>query len=107
MTNHKQDSDLTLVLGGTGKTGRRVAHRLRELGGRVRVGSRRGQPSFDWNDRSGWDDALDGVTSAYLVYYPDVAFPGADEVLGAFASAATTNGVERVVLLRAAARRKP
>jgi uncharacterized protein YbjT (DUF2867 family) len=36
MTNFQ----LTLVLGGTGKTGRRVAERLRALGRPVRIGSR-------------------------------------------------------------------
>ena len=38
----------TLVLGGTGKTGRRVVERLRERGLPVRIGSRSGVPRFDW-----------------------------------------------------------
>lgn len=42
---------LTLVLGGTGKTGRRVAQRLAARGLPVRVGSRTGYPPFDWEDR--------------------------------------------------------
>ena len=40
----------TLVLGGTGKTGRRVVERLRAKGVAVRVGSR--SLPFDWNDDS-------------------------------------------------------
>jgi phosphoglycerate dehydrogenase-like enzyme len=36
-TNQK---DLTLVLGGTGKTGRRVAEQLKALGVPTRIGSR-------------------------------------------------------------------
>ncbi len=38
----------TLVLGGTGKTGRRVVERLEARGLPVRVGSRSGEPPFDW-----------------------------------------------------------
>ena len=37
----------TLVLGGTGKTGRRVVERLSARGLPVRVGSRSGEPRFD------------------------------------------------------------
>ena len=38
----------TLVLGATGKTGRRVVERLRRRGLDVRAGSRSGPPPFDW-----------------------------------------------------------
>jgi uncharacterized protein YbjT (DUF2867 family) len=41
----------TLVLGGNGKTGRRVVERLAARGLPVRVGSRSGTPAFDWRDR--------------------------------------------------------
>lgn len=75
MTN----SDLTLVLGGTGKTGRRVAQRLRALDRPVRIGSRAGDPPFDWTDRATWPGSLAGVHTAYLTYQPDLAFPGAVE----------------------------
>ncbi|MEM6557249.1 MAG: NmrA family transcriptional regulator, partial [Pseudomonadota bacterium] len=40
---------LTLVLGGTGKTGRRVVERLKAGGHAVRIGSRSAVPSFDWD----------------------------------------------------------
>ena len=63
----------TLVLGGTGKTGRRVAQRLEARGRPVRIGSRSGEPPFDWEDRSTWATALHGVGSAYVSYYPDLA----------------------------------
>jgi uncharacterized protein YbjT (DUF2867 family) len=89
----------TLVLGGTGKTGRRVAERLRALDRPVRVGSRRGTPPFDWDDRSTWAGALQGVGSAYIAYYPDLAFPGAADAIGAFSRAAVASGVRRLVLL--------
>ncbi len=51
----------TLVLGGTGKTGRRVAERLAARGLPVRLGSRSGQPPFDWEDRATWAPALVGA----------------------------------------------
>jgi uncharacterized protein YbjT (DUF2867 family) len=89
----------TLVLGGTGKTGRRVVERLRALERPVRVGSRSGTPPFDWEDRSTWAPALLGAGSAYVSYYPDLAVPGAVETVGSFAKVAVASGVSRLVLL--------
>jgi uncharacterized protein YbjT (DUF2867 family) len=40
-----------LVIGGAGKTGRRVAERLTGRGVPVRLASRSSEPSFDWEDR--------------------------------------------------------
>jgi uncharacterized protein YbjT (DUF2867 family) len=40
----------TLIPGGTGKTGRRVAERLTTRGLPVRIASRSGAPPFDWAD---------------------------------------------------------
>jgi uncharacterized protein YbjT (DUF2867 family) len=91
--------DLTLVLGGTGKTGSRVARRLREHGRSVRIASRHGDPGFDWNDSGTWPGVLAAVTAAYVVYYPDLGFPGAADTVGAFARAAVGHGVDRLVLL--------
>ena len=88
----------TLVLGGTGKTGRRVVERLRTLGLPSRVGSRSGEPPFDWEDRSTWAPVLEGVGSAYISHYLD-ALPGAAETVGSFAELAVANGVRRQVLL--------
>jgi uncharacterized protein YbjT (DUF2867 family) len=88
----------TLVLGGTGKIGRRVVERLTTRGLPVRIGSRSGEPRFDWEDRSTWDPALDGVGSAYVSHYWD-AIPGAAEMLGLFADLAVESGVPRLVLL--------
>jgi uncharacterized protein YbjT (DUF2867 family) len=89
----------TLVLGGTGKTGRRVAERLAARGRPVRIGTRSGTPAFDWNDRSTWAPALEGAGAAYISYYPDVAIPGAAEIVGSFAELAVKSGVPRLVLL--------
>ena len=59
------DAPLTLVLGGTGKTGRRVVERLGARGIPTRVGSRAGVPRFDWDDRRTWAPALTGVGAIY------------------------------------------
>jgi uncharacterized protein YbjT (DUF2867 family) len=91
--------DTILVLGGTGKTGRRVTERLTALGVPVRVGSRSGEPPFDWEKPETWAPALRGVKSAYISYYPDLAVPGAVEVVGSFARLAVNEGVPRLVLL--------
>jgi uncharacterized protein YbjT (DUF2867 family) len=91
--------DTTLVLGGTGKTGRRVTERLTALGVPVRIGSRSGEPPFDWEKPDTWAPALRGVKSVYISYYPDLAVPGAVEVVGSFARLAVEKGVPRLVLL--------
>jgi len=89
----------TLVLGGRGKTGRRVAQRLTAMGQPTRIGSRAGQPPFDWEDASTWAPVLDGADAVYISYYPDVAAPGAVEIVGAFARLAVSRDVPRLVLL--------
>jgi uncharacterized protein YbjT (DUF2867 family) len=89
----------TLVLGGTGKTGRRIVDRLTARGLPVRVGSRSAPIPFDWEDESSWGPALDGVRAAYISYFPDLAIPGAPEAVRAFADLALERGVRRLVLL--------
>ena len=89
----------TLVLGGTGKTGRRVAERLAARGLPVRVGSRSEEPPFDWEDRATWAPALSGVGAVYLTYYPDLAVPGAVDAVRSLVDLAVERGVQRLVLL--------
>lgn len=89
----------TLILGGTGKTGRRLAERLTAQGLPVRIGSRSAAPAFDWQDKTSWAPALAGVGAVYISYYPDLAVPGAAEAVGAFAELAVERGVIRLVLL--------
>jgi uncharacterized protein YbjT (DUF2867 family) len=98
MIRHKQE-ETTLVLGGTGKTGRRVVEQLRARGLPVRVGSRSGDPPFDWQDQATWAPVLDGARQIYAAYYPDIAVPGAAEVVSSFADLAVRSGVPRLVLL--------
>lgn len=95
----RKSKALTLVLGGTGKTGRRVADRLKAMGETVRIGSRSAVPSFDWDKAASWEDALKGATAAYITYAPDLAFPGAADAIRAFVTQAKRAGVQRVVLL--------
>jgi uncharacterized protein YbjT (DUF2867 family) len=89
----------TLVLGGTGKTGRRVAEGLAARGVPVRIGSRSGEPPFDWEDESSWAPALEGVRAVYISYYPDIAAPGAVELTRSLAELAMEKGVRRMALL--------
>lgn len=88
-----------LILGASGKTGRRIVEKLRARQLAVRLGSRNAQPSFDWNDPTTWTAALDGVSAVYLSYYPDLAMPGAPEAIEAFTQQALASGVRRLVLL--------
>ncbi|MFC5745514.1 NmrA family transcriptional regulator [Actinomadura rugatobispora] len=97
--NTRNANGTTLVLGGRGKTGRRVVERLEALGLPVRVGSRAGTPPFEWKDRSTWGPVLEGVGAVYLAYYPDLTVPGAVEDVGALSAAALEAGAGRIVLL--------
>ena len=88
-----------LVLGGTGKTGRRIAAGLEAKGVPVRIGSRAAMPSFDWNNEAGWDACLQDVEAAYISYAPDLAMPGATDSIQAFVDRAKRHSVRRLVLL--------
>jgi uncharacterized protein YbjT (DUF2867 family) len=98
-TENAQQTKTTLVLGGTGKTGRRVAERFKTRRLPTRVGSRSGEPPFDWEDRTTWAPALSGVGSVYVTYYPDLAVPGSVEAVRSFAELAVESRVRRLVLL--------
>jgi len=86
-----------LILGGTGKTGRRLARRLSEADQDVRVASRSGAVRFDWDDDATWDPALTGTAGVYIVppalrldWWPDI-----ERLL----DRARKQGVSRAVLL--------
>lgn len=98
MTTERQQQQI-LVLGGTGKTGRRIVARLQGQGVPVRVGSRSAQQPFDWTDRATWAPILRDVNAVYISYYPDLGEPGALEAVSAFTDLAVTAGVSRLVLL--------
>lgn len=88
-----------LVLGGTGKTGRRIIERLNKLGKSYRVGSRNAHFPFDWEEPTTWDQALEGIDILYITFQPDLAVPGAVDAIKALTSLAKQKGVQKMVLL--------
>ena len=88
-----------LVIGGTGKTGHRVVSNLTKKGHNVRIGTRKNNPAFDWDDPSTFAPAMRGMDKAYIVYYPDLAVPGAKEAIEKVTKAAIAEGLKKVVLL--------
>lgn len=88
-----------LIIGSTGKTGSRVAAKLEAMNLPVRHGTRRADIPFDWEDDSTWASALEGVSKAYVTYFPDLAFPGAVEKVAALCEVAKTTGLDHIVLL--------
>ncbi|MEM9648349.1 MAG: NAD(P)H-binding protein [Bacteroidota bacterium] len=88
-----------LVLGGKGKTGRRVAEQLTNLGHNVRIGSRSETPAFDWDRPQTWEEALEGMDRVYITFQPDLAVPGAFEAIQGLVEAAKRHQIEKVVLL--------
>ncbi len=98
-TNTTSSSELVLVLGATGKTGRRIVSSLEKLGVPVRQGSRSASPSFDWNNSATWDESLEGVTKIYINYAPDLAMPGATDAISELVRRARAAEVKHLVLL--------
>ncbi|VEG58591.1 putative nucleoside-diphosphate sugar epimerase [Mycolicibacterium aurum] len=86
-------TDTILVLGATGKTGRRISARLRVHGTPVRAASRSSETPFDWSEPEGWDAVLDGVAAVYIVA-PEVVGPTHE-----FVARAEAAGVRHLVLL--------
>jgi len=96
-----------LVIGATGKTGRRITSRLTELGHPVRAGARTPAPPregvepvhFDWYDPSTYGPALDGVDRVHVI--PPAGRLDHAPHVAAFLAAARDAGVGRVVLMTA------
>lgn len=88
-----------LVIGGTGKTGRKVVAGLKRQHQNVRIGTRSNDPAFDWDDPSTWPNALEGMDKVYIVYYPDLAVPGAYDAIKGLTAEAKKAGVKKAVLL--------
>ncbi|MEO0437022.1 MAG: NAD(P)H-binding protein [Pseudomonadota bacterium] len=99
MQSTTSNTNQFLIIGGTGKTGRRVAERLKKSGYSVRVGSRSAEPKFDWNLEETWAPCLEGVEAVYITYAPDLAMPGATDAIRALTKLAVACGVKRLVLL--------
>ncbi|WP_353778726.1 NAD(P)H-binding protein [Winogradskyella sp. 3972H.M.0a.05] len=88
-----------LVIGGTGKTGKRIVNLLQQLDHNVRVGSRGGHPAFDWHNSEGWSEAVKGMDAIYITYQPDLAVPGALEAIETLVKVSKRNNVKKLVLL--------
>lgn len=91
--------NITLVIGSTGKTGRRIVRKLQALGHAVREGSRQSSPPFDWSDPSGWARSLEGVSRVYVAFSPDLAAPSAPPAIEHLTRLAREAGVSKLVLL--------
>jgi uncharacterized protein YbjT (DUF2867 family) len=91
-----------LILGGTGKTGRRIGRRLQAAGHPVRTAARTaGDIPFDLDNPGTWAPALDGVTAAYLLE-PDLRASVEHRArIPRFVADAVAAGVRRLVLLSA------
>ena len=99
MTQNMHQPPLVLVLGGTGKVGRRIVARLTAREVPVRIGARSAAPAFDWNAPATWPGVLNGVQNVFISYAPDLAVPGASQAVAEFTAQAAAQGVARVVLL--------
>jgi uncharacterized protein YbjT (DUF2867 family) len=84
-----------LLLGGKGKTGRRVVAQLEAKGVPVRPASRSSERRFDWYDESTWTGVASWTRTAYLA--PPVGPTGLAQACR-FVKHATENGLRRVVL---------
>ena len=89
----------TLIIGKQGKTGHRVEERLIAAGYETRAVSRSTTPSFDWLKPETWLDAMQGCTTAYVCFQPDLAVPGAQEAITEFVRQAKIAGIHHIVLL--------
>jgi uncharacterized protein YbjT (DUF2867 family) len=88
-----------LIIGASGKVGRRVVANLAAMNRATRPASRRTALPFDWQDRSNWAEHFAGVETAFVSYYPDLASPqGADDI-AALVEIAKAAGLRRMVLL--------
>ena len=99
MTTTRSDGQLTVIVGGNGKTGRRVAERLLKRGRRVRAVSPSSPVRFNWNDDTTWAAAVAGARDLYLTYHPDLAVPGAADQVQRLTGVAAEAGVRKIVLL--------
>ena len=91
-----------LILGGTGKTGRRIASRLTSAGHTVRTAGRTGgDVRLDLDDPATHAPALDGIDAAYLIEPSLDAGDRNPPRMAALVDAAVNAGVSRLVMLSA------
>jgi uncharacterized protein YbjT (DUF2867 family) len=92
-------SNKILVLGSTGKTGKRVFNKLQQLNADAIPASRNSAIPFDWYDQSTWEKALNGINKVYITFQPDLAIPQSLEIIKAFVTTAKNAGIKKLVLL--------
>ena len=88
-----------LIIGGNGKTGRRVDLLLKEQGIATRPVSRSTPIPFDWSRPDGWGAVMEGARKAYVTFQPDLAVAGSTEAIAEFSRQALGKGIEHIVLL--------
>ena len=89
--NYTSETKPILVLGGSGKTGRRVVERLAHAGFRRARAAAPASRRSTGTTRDTWAPVLHGVGSVYVQHYLD-ALPGAAEIIGNFAELAVASG---------------
>lgn len=88
-----------LVIGGNGKTGRKLNKKLIASGIETRVVSRSSEIPFDWTQPKTWATAVEGMNAVYITFQPDLAVPGSQEAIQGFTDLAIRMGISRIVLL--------
>ncbi|MFJ5265594.1 NAD(P)H-binding protein [Streptomyces sp. NPDC088387] len=86
-----------VLLGGSGKTGRRLTMTLEEQGHPAVVASRNSPARFDWHDTSTWQPVVTGADGVFIVG-PGSARDWSGQ-LTAFLEVADAAGVQHAVLL--------
>ncbi|MGN7788002.1 NmrA family NAD(P)-binding protein [Niabella sp. 22666] len=92
-------SNRILVTGYTGKTGSRVYTALMNNHADVRGVSRNSVIPFDWYHEDTWAHALAGIDKVYITFQPDLAVPGATDIIQRFVQACRMAGIQYLVLL--------
>ena len=92
-------SNKILVLGSTGKTGKRIADKLEQLKCPVVRASRNATPSFNWDEPDNWSQLLKDIDQVYISFQPDLAVPHAAEKIRLFTEKAREQKVRKLVLL--------
>jgi uncharacterized protein YbjT (DUF2867 family) len=88
-----------LVIGSTGKTGRKVYETLKQKHFDVTPASRKTQQPFDWYDSKTWENALKGFDTVYITFQPDLSIPESVPIITAFVETARRMEIGKLVLL--------
>lgn len=89
----------TLIIGSSGKTGSRILSKLKQAGYPVQLGSRKAEPSFDWENPENWEETLQGIDQVYISFQPDLAAPSSLKAIQSLVQVCQKNKVKRLVLL--------